>query len=199
MKYLLVFLIACAAWAQPDISSIVENDPFDPDRGRKEAAEEQVLEEAAPPPTDVPVLDGTMVIGKKKFALFSYMEEGKRKYQSASLNEVVAGYKITLIQDREVQITGGGSPVSLRLFSGEKTKRGGSKKAARKPAPKKPTRKTNKNSSKNKDGEATIISPNAKKNDKDKPKKRFVPRKPQKKNDGKKPNDPKNKKYKNRF
>lgn len=200
MKFIFIFFIACAALAQPDIASIVDNDPFDPDRGRKEVVEEQVMEEAAPPPADLPVLDGTMVIGKKKFALFSYMEEGKRRYQSVSINEVVAGYKVTQIRDREVKLMGGGTPVSLRLFNGEKTKRGGSKKAAKKAAPKKPKRKptTKKNQ---KEGDTSIISPNSKKeNDKEKSKKRFVPRKPQKKNQtNSKDQKKQNKKFKNRF
>lgn len=196
MKRLICLFFCCAALAQPDIATIVENDPFDPNRGRKEAVEEEVAPEEAPVPVDVPVLDGTMIIGKKKIALFTYMEEGKKRYMSASINEVVAGYKITDIADREVVLFGNGSPVNVRLFSGEKASRGGTKKSQAKAS----SKKGKGPNAKNKKAESVIVSPSAKKKDAKKPdKKRFVPRKnPTKKPDKKKTNE-KAKKYKSRF
>lgn len=183
MKLIFCLLIGCSAFAQPDIATIVDNDPFDPDRGRKEVVEEAVLEEEAPMPVDLPVLDGTMVIGKRKLAMFTYMEEGKRKYASVTINETVAGYKLTQIKGSEVQLLGSGSPVTLRLFSGEKTNRGGTKKAGN-PAPKSRTPRAQMNApNQNKPQEPVVISPGSEDDSKEKPKKRFVPRKPPSKKD----------------
>jgi len=199
MKYIFLLMFSVVALAQPDIATIVENDPFDPDRGKKDIAEEEILEEEAPVPLDLPTLDGTMVIGKKKIALFSYMEEGKKRYKSASINEVVAGYKITQIQDRQVELFGNGSPVNVSLFSGDKTNRGGSKKSQAKASPQNSRPNVVAQPSRPADSEPQIISPEAEPDGQKKPEKRFVPRKPPSKTQTPQTEDKSKRQFKNRF
>jgi len=195
MKLIICFLVGCSAFAQPDIATIVDSDPFDPDRGRKEVVEEEIMEEEAPKPLDLPTLDGTMVIGKKKLAMFTYMEEGKRRFTSVTINQTVAGYKLTQIKGSEVQLVGSGSPVTLRLFNGEKTNRGGTK-SSRQAAKARTPRANRLAPNAKKDDEPVIISPNSEDDDdKKKPTKRFVPRKPT----TKKKDDDSSKRYKKRF
>lgn len=63
--------------AQDIIDETIARDPFDPDRGKEpeEPEEEEVVEEA-PPPVEVKqvsfILDGTMMLGKTRYALVTY-------------------------------------------------------------------------------------------------------------------------------
>jgi len=62
-----------------DIQHIVDRNPFDPDRGR---VEEEEGAETTPPeedtiPEEMPVLDGTMVIGNMRVAIMSAQKDGK--------------------------------------------------------------------------------------------------------------------------
>ena len=139
MKILLLFFFCLSAWGQVDIQSILDRDPFDPDRGQKEEdkveeEEEQIL------PLDLPVLDGTIIVGETRIAIFSFLLEGKPASARARLNDTVAGYTVNKIERNLVEITGDAEPISLALYAGKKDKRGGSKKAGRAvkalPAPK---------------------------------------------------------------
>ncbi len=62
-----------------DIQHIVDRNPFDPDRGRVEeeieTPEEVVEEDVAP--EELPVLDGTMVIGSMRVAIMSAQKDGR--------------------------------------------------------------------------------------------------------------------------
>ena len=76
---LLVF--APNAWTQgPEaIQDIIDRNPFDPNRGAKEAEEEKEEEtiEDEPMAVNLPILDGIMVLGRTKVAMFTFEKEGK--------------------------------------------------------------------------------------------------------------------------
>lgn len=123
-----------AIYAQPEaVETILQNDPFDPDRGAIIEAQEEKpdeVEAAVVPQEDMPVLDGVILLGKTRMAIFSQVqtEKGKNENRTVRLNGEVSGYRVTAIEREHVVLTAKGQDTTLRLFSGQKQKRGGSKK-----------------------------------------------------------------------
>ncbi len=154
-------LLGATALAQ-DIQSIVERNPFDPDRGKKDDADQEQAEEAAPEvdPDELPSLNGTMIIGDTKIAIFSYVEAGKPVTARVVLDDVtkdytlhlrgeeiseqrngrLAGYKINDIHANYVEFAGGDSAIKIKMHANRDKKRGGSKKAAAKTPQRVPNR-----------------------------------------------------------
>lgn len=142
MKWLWLCLLSSLSFAQTDIQSIIERDPFDPNRGQKEAEEEEAPVEEAPA-IDLPILDGTMIIGKSKYAIFTYIEEGKPVTTRVKLKDKIAGYTLASVGPSSARLKGlGGRNQSIEVFAEKKNKkRGASKKAAKATKPgKKPTK-----------------------------------------------------------
>lgn len=121
--------------AQDDaVHTIISNDPFDPDRGVAAVEETEAaleVEEIVVQDADLPVLDGIILLGKTRMALFSNVigDEGEPRNRTVRLNGDVAGYQVTAIEREHVVLTANGQTTTLRLFSGQKKARGGSKKA----------------------------------------------------------------------
>ena len=100
MKVLFLLLLSVfavdfqQAWCQDDIQSILERDPFDPDRGKKE--EEEIVDEEEPllPPQDLPILEGTIIVGQTRIAMFSFMDAGKKVSVHAVFKESESGYML---------------------------------------------------------------------------------------------------------
>jgi len=157
---LMLALFAGAAAAQ-DIQSIVDRNPFDPDRGRKEDVDAEE-EEAVPvvAPEELPTLDGTMIMGEVKIAMFSLVQDGKpataRVVMDAGgsdytlhmrgeeeLQELrngrLGGYLIGDIQLDYVELKNGDNVLKLDIFANKDKKRGGTKTVA-KQAPVSPSR-----------------------------------------------------------
>ena len=127
MIFCLIALTGTTVLGQSDIDRLLDRNIFDPDRGKKpeEEAEgpEEIIEEVIA--KDMPVLDGTLIIGDTKIALFTYINEGQPTSARVSVDERVAGYTVREITRDGVKLQGGGEPVTLALFSGQKDKRGG--------------------------------------------------------------------------
>jgi len=126
---LITSLLACTTlcFAQSDVDRLLDRNIFDPDRGKKVEEEidepEEVLAEEIS--KDMPVLDGTLIIGDTKIALFTYIKDGQPISARVSVDERVAGYTVRAITSNGVEIQGGGAPVKIDLFSGQKENRGG--------------------------------------------------------------------------
>lgn len=167
-----------ALLAQDEIEQIINRDPFDPDRGVKEEAQEE-----APPPEPVEVvneehnmvLDGTIMFSKSQMAIITIdkpavatsstrnsrirrvgirnnrrapiqrggarlgsgdpgEEEGDNRPSGPETHTVyvgdeLEGYKLTAVTTQTATLKKGAETIELRLFSGEKENRGGSKEA----------------------------------------------------------------------
>jgi hypothetical protein len=127
----LLCLLVFSTWqllAQNYATEITDGNPFDPNRGQKPAP---VEEEAAIVPEVLPVLDGTVLFGESKFAIFSYYESGEAKSKRATIKDTFAGYEVMEIDQESAVLQGGGRSVTVKLFAGNKQNRGGSKAAPR--------------------------------------------------------------------
>lgn len=153
-KLLALLALACPlAWAQT-VSGIIDRDPFDPDRGREEVVEEEEPEpepEVVVPKGELPTLDGTLMIGKEKYAIFTTKDRGKETTHRVRLNEKIQGLRLAHIDLNHVELDGGGPPIKIEMWTGEKKNRGGTAKRASRTAP-----NTNRAAPQN-DG---VISPN---------------------------------------
>jgi len=129
MRILLVICCSVALMGQEYIDNILDRDPFDPERGQ-ETDEVEVVEPVVVE-RNLPVLDGTLIIGEKRIALFSFLEEGRPTTERVLLNETVAGYKLVTIDRSFVELDRGAGPIKLELYSGQKKNRGGSKESAK--------------------------------------------------------------------
>lgn len=127
MKYIMILFLATSVFAQ-DLESTLERNPFDPNRGIKEASEEVAeVEEAGVVTQDMPILDGTIIAGEFRLALFTFTAEGKPTSARVKVNEKVAQYTVVEIERNSVKLSKGGEPIPVALYSGQKTKRGGTK------------------------------------------------------------------------
>lgn len=96
MKLWLLLAASLALWAQNDIQSIVERDPFDPDRGKKEEVEgqEEAVEDIGI--EDLPILDGTMIIGNLRIAMLSFTKDGRTIAARVEMRDGQQGYRVFL-------------------------------------------------------------------------------------------------------
>lgn len=120
-------------FAQLNLQSIIDRDPFDPNRGQVPEVVEEVEEAPPPPPPILPVLDGTMVIGDMKLAILTNTAEAGKEVttERVRLNESFMGYTVSEINSESVKLSSGpGVSIEVRLYSGKKTNRGGSRIAA---------------------------------------------------------------------
>ncbi len=78
MRYVFWLLLGMLAWGQ-DIQGIVDRNPFDPDRGKKdvEGKEPELDETPDISAREMPILDGTMILGETRIAIFSLTHEGQ--------------------------------------------------------------------------------------------------------------------------
>jgi len=126
--FCLLFFSPWQLLAQNYGAEIIEANPFDPNRGQKP---EPVAEEAAIIPEVLPVLDGTVLFGESRFAIFSYYEGGEARSRRVTVKESFAGYEVMEIDQESAVLQGGGRSVTVKLFAGNKQNRGGSKAQAR--------------------------------------------------------------------
>lgn len=133
-----LFLLAGNLFAQENIDDILARNPFDENRGKLEEgeAEAEVVEEVIP--GDMPVLDGTIMAGEFRIAMFTIKEDGQPKALTGKINDNVAGYKINEIKRNLVMLSKPGSdPIPLQMYSeGNKKESRGGTKAKPKPKPK---------------------------------------------------------------
>lgn len=122
----LCVLLSPASGAQDYIDTILSKNPFDPDRGAQPEVEE-VEEEPQIVPRDLPVLDGTIIIGEYHAAIFSYREEGRPVSKAVTLNESIQGYTVVKVERTYVEIAAGATPIRVEMYDGNKDARGGSK------------------------------------------------------------------------
>lgn len=119
--------------AQDDaVHTIVNNDPFDPERGVVEMEDTEatpIVEDIVVEDHDLPVLDGIILLGKSRMALFSNVvnQDGQSTNQTIRLNGNIAGYTVTTIERDHVVLSTNGNQTTLRLFTGKKPNRGGTK------------------------------------------------------------------------
>lgn len=118
IAWLFIFL-GGLAWSQ-DIQSILERNPFDPNRGKQE--EEQVEEEPEIEEIEVeelPILDGTMVLGSTRVAIFSFEQDGTKMSARVEMKHTT-DYMLYLREDRpsavpEAALPGRRPPRTRRL------------------------------------------------------------------------------------
>ncbi|MDJ0836284.1 MAG: hypothetical protein QNK37_07175 [Acidobacteriota bacterium] len=165
MKYALLILLSLClpAFAQTDVDRLLDANIFDPDRGKKpaEETEENDAPETQVVSKDLPVLDGTLIVGDVRIALFTILEDGKPKGVRAYVNDQVGAYKVKSIDREKVELMSGARPVPVSLYSGNKQKRGGTKQVAKVTKKPTPARRAN-----TKDGPKRGLKPG----DKNKPK-----------------------------
>ncbi len=132
----LMILILCLTGAhvaaQSDIDRLLDRNIFDPDRGKKPEQEGEAPDEVEVPVVakDMPILDGTLIVGETRIALFTHVVDGETISASVGINESVAGYTVQDITTEGVTLKAGGAPFELQLFSGQKENRGGSRAVA---------------------------------------------------------------------
>jgi len=112
-------------WGQ-DIESIRERNPFDPNlvRAEEESAEETPEAEVS---EQLPILDGTVILGDTRIALFTVAMEGQPTSKRVKVNEEIAGYKVIAIDRLSVKVSGNGQELSIAMYSKKKENRGGTK------------------------------------------------------------------------
>ena len=134
MKYLIFALIGLTCYGQ-DIENILERNPFDPNRGK---AEEEATEETAEAEVteQMPILDGTVIIGETRIALFTVTKEGQPVSKRVRVDGEVGGYKVLAIDRLSVKLAGNGQELSVAMYSKQKANRGGTKTLAKSQTPK---------------------------------------------------------------
>ncbi len=130
MRFILILLgMTSILSAQDYVDTIVKRNPFDPARGQMELVEEVV--EPIVQNIGMPVLDGTIIIGEMKVALFTYTAEGRPKSTRVKVNESVQGYVVTEVTRNAVQLSGGGDrPILVTMYADKNKSRGGTKAPA---------------------------------------------------------------------
>ncbi|MCB1043077.1 MAG: hypothetical protein KDC35_09070 [Acidobacteria bacterium] len=122
-------LMVSPALAQDYLDNILRRNPFDPDRGQ---VVETPQEDVAPVIQNLgmPTLDGTIIIGEIKYALFTYTEEGRPKSSRFRVNETIQGYTVVEVSREAVQLKGSNDrPILVTMYSDKKKNRGGTKAA----------------------------------------------------------------------
>lgn len=131
--FLLFLSFGVIAHAQVDINQVLERDIFDPMRGKEPVEEKEEKPEAVPEvkAKDEPILDGVLIVGNTRIAMFTVLLEGTPTPVRTKVNETITGtnYRITGIERNQVSIAGRTEP--FKLFSGIKKNRGGTKKAVK--------------------------------------------------------------------
>lgn len=117
------------------ISTIMERNPFDPKRGQKEAEEVEEVEEEVP--ADLPLCDGTLIIGEERYAMFTFLIEGEQVSKTLAINESSNGYMVKEIEHNRVTLQQANKTHTIKLFfqEGKMESRGGSRKATKRAAP----------------------------------------------------------------
>jgi hypothetical protein len=129
-------MLCSSLLAQDLVEQIIERNPFDPQRGKVDAIVEEEVEEEAPP-TNLPLLDATILFPGNPVAIFSFREEGEEKTEAVFLNGKVAGFQLVAVQTTSVLLRGGGQEHQIVLFQQEgKKSRGGSKQKVQGNTPK---------------------------------------------------------------
>lgn len=164
MKWILCLVLATSLYGQ-DLETTLERNPFDPTRGVKDAVEPEEPGEEPVVTDDMPILDGTIIAGELKIALFTYTAEGKPQSARVRVNDKIAQYTVVEIERNTVKLSKGGPAIPVALYSGQKTARGGTKVVPKKPKNnnKVRTRKVTKPDPKdpNKGGLKRVDNPNA--------------------------------------
>jgi len=138
MRMLLICMLFSRLFAQDLINQIIEGNPFDPERGNKAP----ITEVEGPGefiPADLPVCDGTLILGELKLALLTFRIEGQPAFKYLKIGEETNGYKLSEVNYDNVVLNQGGRIHTITLFQQEskKERRGGSRKAAKRAIPKK--------------------------------------------------------------
>ncbi|PIE02353.1 MAG: hypothetical protein CSA81_07525 [Acidobacteria bacterium] len=129
MRILILCLCFNQLLSQNLVDQILDRNPFDPARGKKEKVEE--ADEGPAVPVDLPLCDGTLILGKMKYALLSFRVEGKPVFKYLAPGEKANGYQVDEITYDQVVLKQGVQKHTIKLFEQEKKKdrRGGSKKS----------------------------------------------------------------------
>ena len=122
MKHLILLicffcLLPLPVAAQVDeIQSIVDRNPFDPDRGKKEEEEdpEETEAEDEAPAVDLPVLDGTIIYGNTKIAVLSFQKDGMNLTARVEMLPENQGYQLYLREKKKAAKKGRGIGASRR-------------------------------------------------------------------------------------
>ena len=133
IKTCILLLLASPFFAQDLVNSIIEKNPFDPDRGQKP---EEVVENVEEPlPADLPVCDGTLILGENRYAMFTFQVEGKMVSECLEVQERSNGYLVKQIESDRVILEQGGNTHTIKLFfqDAKKDKKGGSRKSVAPP------------------------------------------------------------------
>ena len=133
IKTCILLLLVGPFFAQDLVNSIIEKNPFDPDRGQKP---EEVVENVEEPlPSDLPVCDGTLILGESRYAMFTFLVEGKMVAECLEVQESSNGYLVKQIEPDRVILEQGGNTHTIKLFyqDAKKDKKGGSRKAVASP------------------------------------------------------------------
>ncbi|MCB1052774.1 MAG: hypothetical protein H6510_14010 [Acidobacteria bacterium] len=125
----LLCLCGLTVLAQNYIKEISDANPFDPNRGQEPPEE---IVEAPVITADLPILDGTIIFADQRFAMLSYNQDGEPKTARVTVKDSFAGYEVAAIDFESVTLSNGGDTTALKLYSGVKKNRGGSRVA---PAP----------------------------------------------------------------
>lgn len=102
MKFFILFLITSSLWAQDNIQTILERDPFDPNRGQvdEEEVEPEEEEEEVVLPDNMPVLDGTIIFGDVRIAMFSLEVNGQKLTARAEMRGASNDYVLYVRQPK---------------------------------------------------------------------------------------------------
>jgi len=131
MRILMFCLLCSPLFAQDLINQIIDGNPFDPARGHKDIATEN--DDAGPlVPADLPLCDGTLILGQLKYALLTFRVEGEPSFKSLQIGEESNGYKVAEINYDKVVLNQAGMMHTITLFqqNAKKEQRGGSRKSS---------------------------------------------------------------------
>ena len=109
MKHLIFLLLLSSLLPLPlmaqvdEIQSIVEHDPFDPDRGKKEEDTEEtdIAEPDEAPSIELPVLDGTIIYGDTRIAVLSFQQDGLNLTARVEMLPDKQGYQLFLREKKK--------------------------------------------------------------------------------------------------
>ncbi len=105
------------------VDVIIDSNLFDPNRGVN-MSEQAVQAQEETLPRDLPLLDGIVVIGDYKRAIFRYKNEETRKLENkiVRIGEDVGDARLTEIRQKEVSIVFQGTQYKLTVDSKERDK-----------------------------------------------------------------------------
>lgn len=129
LRMIAILMFGASLLAQDYVDNIIKRNPFDPDRGQT-SEEPDEEPEIVIPTRGMPTLDGTIIIGDIKYALFTYTADGRPKSTRIKVDETIEGYTLAEVSREAVQLKNqSGQTVMLTMYSDKDKARGGTKAA----------------------------------------------------------------------